>query len=61
MVFLIASGIYLVGLAAYWFWSSGELQSWAKKSEKEVDTKPNIIDKFTYVGYMNEGAEIELK
>ena len=38
IVFLIAVGIYLVGLAFYSVFGSGELQSWASLPDNEGHT-----------------------
>lgn len=56
IIFIVTTCIYLFGCTVYWFWSSGELQSWAKNSEKESITKSNTINGVTYT----EKAEITL-
>lgn len=56
---MIAAGLYLFGCAVYWFWASGELQSWAKKpTTVNSDSKKKSNDAATYVGYANEGLEM---
>lgn len=58
---MISSGIYLLGCVVYWFWSSGELQPWAKKSEEELNTKSTTTNGVFDACYTNEGAELHTK
>lgn len=58
IVFIITSCICLSGSFVFWFWSSGELQSWARKSEEGIHSKSYIVDSASN-GYTNEGAEME--
>lgn len=30
IIFMITSGVYLLGSVIYWIWASGEIQPWAK-------------------------------
>lgn len=60
IVFRISSCIYLFGCIVNWFWCSGELQSWVKKSVVQINSKPNTTDGVSNVGYTNEGTEIHL-
>lgn len=57
-MFLISSGVYLFGCVVYWFWASGEVQPWAKKSSASETNWPKPPDTATYVGYANEGLEM---
>lgn len=65
IVFMISSVIYLLGCLIYWCWASGEVQAWSKKFDPPADstspnqTKPNLVDRVSYVGYTNEAAEMD--
>lgn len=54
-VFIIASGIYLVGCLIYWFWASGEVQPWAKHQE----SSPLQSAQTKKTGYTNEAIELK--
>lgn len=63
---MISSAVYLAGCIIYWFWASGELQPWSKKPAlppiepaSVSPTKPNLVERVTYVGYTNEGADMD--
>lgn len=55
---MISSGIYLLGCVVYWFWCSGELQPWAKKSEEQINSRSNTTAASIDFSYTNEGAEM---
>lgn len=63
IVFMISSGIYLVGCLIYWFWVSGELQPWAQQPKELPATEKTSIapTKGTIAsnGYVNEAIELK--
>lgn len=44
MVFIIAATIYMVGCVIYWFFVSGELQSWAKPKKDDIPMRSVPIE-----------------
>lgn len=54
---MISAGVYLFGCVIYWLWATGEVQPWALKSSP-TENKAKQPEGVTYVGYANEGLEM---
>lgn len=63
IVFMISSGVYLVGCLIYWFWASGEVQPWAQRSSeltsKEQQSYGTTKSTISSNGYVNEAVELK--
>lgn len=44
-IFIMTSCVYLFGCLIYWFFASGELQSWAKGSDGNADQNMREVEK----------------
>ncbi|XP_063701342.1 sialin [Culicoides brevitarsis] len=55
IVFYISASVYLVGCVIYWFWASGELQSWAITRSEKIE----VCSISTIKGYTNEAVEMK--
>lgn len=54
---MISAGVYLFGCAVYWFWASGELQPWAKKTPAQENCAEKQQNTVTSIGHNNEAFE----
>ncbi|KAG4074236.1 hypothetical protein HA402_008645 [Bradysia odoriphaga] len=43
IIFYIIGGMYVAGCVIYWFWSSGELQSWSQTEKSTPDDERNGV------------------
>lgn len=60
-MFMISSGIYLIGTLIYWFWASGEVQPWAQQPTENGKTVQRIGENSepTKATYVNEALEMK--
>lgn len=54
---MISAGVYLFGCAVYWFWATGELQPWAKKTSAQENCVEKQQNAVTSIGHNNEAFE----
>lgn len=59
IVFFVSASIYLIGCLFYWFFASGELQSWAVEPHDSTDLQKVKADKIEKTGYMNKAMSDE--